>query len=105
MGWEPTTTHQTDHEGRLLSSQPEPEWTEGEQGKMLALSYYEAAEKCPVCGGPKEECQDPDNENRYTAEPPVRCFYQTAVSREVDQWRTDDRRHTQALIPQVKLRE
>lgn len=105
MGWEPVTTYQAGADGRLISSSPEPEWSIDEQGKMLALAYYDAAEKCPVCGGPRSECQDPDNEMRYTADPPVRCFYQTAISREVDQWRSDDRRHTQALIPQVKLRE
>lgn len=71
----------------------------------MALAYYEAAEKCPVCGGPRSECQNPENEMRYSADPPVRCFYQTTVSREVDQWRSDDRRQTQALIPQVKLRD
>lgn len=104
MGWEPVTTYQSDHEGRLLSSSPEPEWTPDEQGKILALVHYEAAEKCSVCGGPKSECQDPSSESRYTADPPIRCHYRTAVSREMEQWRSDDRSRTEALIPQVKLR-
>lgn len=105
MGWEPVTTYQTGMNGALLSSSPESEWTLEEQGKMLALVHYEAAEKCPICGGPKSECQDPANETRYTATPPVRCFYSTAVSREREQWRNDDRPRQEALIPQVSLRE
>lgn len=104
MGWEPTTTYQTGPGGVVLSSTPESEWSEDEQGKMLALAHYEAVEKCPICGGPKSECQDPANETRYTADLPVRCFYRTAVSREHDQWRADDRPRTEALIPQVRLR-
>lgn len=72
---------------------------------MIALTHYEAVEKCPVCGGPKSECQDPANEMRYTSSPPVRCFYRTALSRELDQWRTDDRKHPEALIPQIDLRK
>lgn len=36
---------------------------------------------------------------------PVVWANQSTVVREVDQWRTDDRGHTQALISQVKLRD
>lgn len=105
MGWEPTVVYQTGADGRVVSSRAESEWTPDEQGKMLALLHYELAEKCPVCGGPKAECQDPDNETRYTSEPPVRCFYRTAVTREQEQWRNDERRIPEALIPQVRLKE
>ena len=105
MGWEPTVTYQTGADGRVVSSRTESEWTHDEQGKMLALAHYETVDKCPVCGGPKAECQDPDNEMRYTSSPPIRCFYRTAVSQEQKQWHADERRFPEALIPQIRLKD
>lgn len=51
----------------------------------LALEVAEAkvraeveAATCPVCGGPKAECQDPDNQHAYDVTL-ARCFKTRAV--------------------------
>jgi len=67
---------------------------------MLALARWEATELCPRCGGPKELCQAPDA--RYTADLPIRCAATDAAAREQEQWRKDDRKYPEALIPQIR---
>ncbi|HEX5996944.1 MAG TPA: hypothetical protein VFY84_17515 [Jiangellales bacterium] len=47
-GWEPATFYERDEHGQLVSSVPETEWDETEQGWMLALAEYRAS-LCP-CG-------------------------------------------------------
>ena len=39
----------------------------------------ESALRCPACGGPKAECQDPDNQHAYTVTF-RRCYRQAAVA-------------------------
>lgn len=82
-----------------MSSRPEPEWSDTERDKMLALAHWEATELCPRCGGPKELCQTPGA--YYRSEPPVRCMYTDAVAMEHEAWTKDGRKRVQALIPQL----
>lgn len=100
LGWEPETTYTRDPTGLVVASRPEPEWSDAERAKMLALAQWEATEICPRCGGPKSICQDPAA--RYTTSPPVRCHYTDAAAREHEAWTTDKRPRPQALIPQIR---
>lgn len=47
----------------------------------------DAAERCAACGGPKAECQDPDNQHAYEVEF-RRCFRTRAIV-EAQRKRTD----------------
>jgi len=78
LGWEPKTFYGYDDEGRMVASKQEPEWDEVEQNYMLALAEYRAS-KCPVCGGPIDECTDPANEGKFRTELPTRCHRQTSL--------------------------
>jgi hypothetical protein len=78
-GWEPTTVHEHDEAGRLVSSTPEPEWDDAQQGWMLALAVYEDG-LCPLCGRPRRICSDPDGEGKWRALLPIRCHATTALS-------------------------
>lgn len=87
------------HHEKSDTAHPQAPW----EGEVLALASYDAAEKCPMCGAQNAKIRTTRCATPQT--PPVRCFYQTINSREADQWRRDDRRHTQTLIPQVKLKD
>lgn len=79
-------------------------WDEGEQDKMLALKVYEDTMLCPLCGGPKSECLNPDNETRYRVDPPTRCHRTTAQLRFMKgdgQW--EKREYNQALLVHTHL--
>jgi hypothetical protein len=78
-GWEPQTFYEYDSEGRLISSRPEVEWDDTEQGWMLALERYRRETTCPLCGYPKEICQAPEFTYRYDVGAPVRCRVTTAI--------------------------
>jgi hypothetical protein len=56
----------------------EPEWDEQTRSLVLELARLDL---CPVCGGPAEECQNPENQDRYTVPDPIRCHRQTAILR------------------------
>ena len=77
-GWEPTTHYEHDADGRLVSSTPEPEWSEDDRAWMLALAYYRAT-RCPVHGGDIAECTSEDAEGAYEVPPPTRCHVATAL--------------------------
>jgi hypothetical protein len=77
-GWEPTTVYEHDEAGRLVSSTPEPEWDDQQQGWMLALAALEDG-LCPICGRPKRICSDPDSEGRWQVPAPTRCHATTAL--------------------------
>lgn len=81
MGWEPVTTYSYDERGRLVSSQPEVEWDDTEREWMLALESWENDELCPLCGWPKDVCQDPQTENLVQVPLPTRCHITTAIKR------------------------
>lgn len=77
----------TDDAGHLVSSTPESEWDEVEQGLMLGLAEYEAG-LCGRCGSPVTETTDParDGDNPdalvvYHVPDPVVCFLCEAMSR------------------------
>lgn len=75
------------------------EWSEGEQDKMLALKLYEDTMLCPLCGGPKSECLNPENEMAFKVDPPTRCHKTTSIMRYMEgdgQW--DKRPHNRALL-------
>jgi DNA-binding transcriptional LysR family regulator len=80
-GWEPTkvTTYDYDADGRVdvAVSTLEPEWDDQSRGFALALDEYEAG-LCPSCKHPLEETSAAHHEDRYTAEPAVRCHRCTA---------------------------
>ena len=44
--------------------------------------------KCPACGGPKSECQDPDNQHAYVVS--LRRCYRTRAVQDAMKKRKDD---------------
>jgi hypothetical protein len=70
-GWEPTTFYTHDDAGRLVSSRPESEWDEEQQGWLLALALARQL-TCDGCGGwlPETTATDPEE---YVVPPPYRC--------------------------------
>jgi hypothetical protein len=80
MGWEPTTTYLYDEEGRLVSSQPEPEWDEVERAWVQGLHEYRSRQLCKSCGLPKSVCRAPETEDLVTAES-ERCHVSAAIAR------------------------
>jgi hypothetical protein len=60
----------------MITTMAEPEWDEQTRNQALA---YELAPLCPACGGPAEECQDPEREFDWQVPPPVRCHRKTAL--------------------------
>lgn len=80
MGWEPTTFYVYDEDGRLVSSQPEPEYDELEREWQRALAAYRAEHLCPLCGLPKVVCRDQANESRFKADS-ERCHMSSALAR------------------------
>lgn len=78
-GWEPQTFYEYDDEGRMVSSRPEVEWDDTEQGWMLALEKWRTERLCPLCGYPKDVCQAPEFTYRYDVNAPVRCRVTTAI--------------------------
>ena len=87
----------------LVSSRSEAEWSDDERAKVLAYRRWELVDRCPKCGGPKAECQDPENMGRYKADLPIRCAYYDALIVEMDQWGKDKRPRAEALIPRISL--
>jgi len=78
-GWEPATLHEYDDNGRLVSSRPEPEWTDDERAWLLALADYRRL-LCPCgCGHLAEESLNPANDGRFRVGPPTRCHARTAT--------------------------
>ena len=80
----------------------EPEWDEQTRGLVLELARLEL---CPICGGPAEECQDPDNQDRFIVPDPTRCHRQTAVLRRQRGVTEETNPQHQALIWQAHLPE
>jgi hypothetical protein len=80
-GWEPTTIYEYDDAGRLVSSRPEVEWDEVEQGWMTALAKWRSEELCPLCGWPRAVCQAPEAEWNLEVPLPTRCHVTTAIRR------------------------
>ena len=100
MGWEPLRTTTTDERG-VQRTVTEPEWDEESRDEMLALAAWEDS-RCPICGGPAEECQSPEGERRFQGVPPVRCHRTDAIIRYQDRagayerpsallWRAEER--------------
>lgn len=81
-GWEPAriTRYDYDEDSRLVAAitEVEPEWDEESRGMALALAEYEAG-LCPSCRHPLAETTDIRHEDRYVAEPAVRCHRCTAT--------------------------
>lgn len=86
--------YEYDATARLVSSRPEPEWDDEQQGWMLALAQYRA--ELHDCGHSLLESADPGAEGRYVAEPPTRCHACTAIAVRQEQYK--DTRHPQALL-------
>lgn len=91
-----------DAAGRVVASRPEPEWDEEQRDLVMGLSLWEGAYLCPVCGGPKAECQAPEAEMRYKKGELVRCHRATAQLRESKAIREDGREFPEALISGVR---
>lgn len=64
----------------MVASRPEVEWDDNERGWMVALAEWRST-LCPLCHGPREECEAFENENAYTVPPPSRCHKTTALLR------------------------
>jgi hypothetical protein len=97
-GWEPTTTYVHDSGGRLVSSTPESEWDEVEQGWMLALTEYRGS-RCPGCGGDLTVTTDADNDGRFAPLQPVQCHRCVGFSQSHKAYADDP--HPTSLIHQV----
>ena len=98
MGWEPVWHHTYDDAGRLVSSQPEPEWDDMQREGALGLQQYREAERCPTCGGPKWQCQSAEAENAWEASLPTRCHITTAVRIAQEQFgKSNPSSHPEAL--------
>lgn len=67
-------------------------WSVQDRAMALALQEYEAG-LCPGCGGHLAETAD--DENRWHASKPVRCFKCTAIAGEMEHW--EKQPHPQAL--------
>lgn len=83
-GWEPANVYEYDDTGRLISSRPEVEWDDVEQGWMTALAKWRHDEVCPLCGWPREICQAPETEWSLEVPLPTRCHVTTAIRRAQD---------------------
>lgn len=57
----------------------ESEWDDDARDWALALTEFEN-NRCPVCGGQREECSDPASEGRWTVPLPIRCHRATALA-------------------------
>lgn len=99
QGWEPVRTTTTVDGVQTMVA--EPEWDEDERAHMIALAMWEDS-RCPLCGGPVEDCQSPEAERRFAGTPPVRCHRTDAIIRYQDKageyprprallWRAEDR--------------
>lgn len=75
-GWEPVTAYTYDGD-RLVSSVPEAEWDDEQQGWTLALALHRAS-RCPHCGGDIEEC-GPQSAGKWTVPVPRRCHRTDAL--------------------------
>ncbi|WBQ03026.1 hypothetical protein [Kribbella sp. CA-293567] len=57
----------------------EPEWDDDDRDWALALTEFEN-NRCPVCGGQREECSDPASEGRWEVPLPTRCHRATSLA-------------------------
>lgn len=80
----------------------EPEWDDDARDEMIALSLYEDS-RCPICGGPAEECQSAEAEFRFQGAPPVRCHRTDAIIRYQDKAGTYER--SRALLWRAEKRQ
>jgi hypothetical protein len=73
-------------------------WDPDDQAWVLALAEWEAS-RCPGCNGWLPETTHPDNDGRYDAEPPVRCFRCSALHSRQEDYKDDPNRGAQVLWP------
>lgn len=78
----------------------EPEWDQESRDLALAL---DAVPMCPVCGGPSYLCQDPDRQDDWHGEDPIRCHAQTARLARAKGVTEETNPHASALIFPVRL--
>lgn len=87
----------------MVSSQPEVEWDDTERAWMLALQQWRDEELCPLCGRPKDVCQDPSAEFAFEVPPPTRCHITTALRQAQDTYMKGPHAdHPDALLWNVK---
>jgi hypothetical protein len=103
-GWSPerTTVHY-DAAGNITGRSVhwcEPVWDEQSRAEMIAMAVWEA-QQCPLCGGPRAECQSAEADDAYDAVP-VRCHKSTAVGQA--QRRYEDSPQPHALLWETKRR-
>lgn len=68
---------------------PGARWTPTDWALAQALTQFEAM-ICSGCGQPMHESMDPENEGRYVAPPPSRCYACTAVHHKVADYEKAD---------------
>jgi len=78
----------------------EPEWDEETRSLALAL---DDVRMCSVCGGPAYLCQDPERQDDWVAEAPVRCHAQTARLQRAKGVTEETNPHVSALSFPVRL--
>jgi hypothetical protein len=78
----------------------EPEWDDATRDLVLGL---DDVPMCPICGGPAYLCQDPDRQDDWRGEDPIRC-HATTARLERSRGVTDETNpHAAALIFPVRL--
>jgi hypothetical protein len=87
--------------GRLVSSKPEVEWDEQEQGWMLALAVHKA-NRCPGCGGDLTVTTKPEHDDAYRPDLPLQCHRCAGFARSHEAYK--DHPHPQTLIHMVAQR-
>lgn len=77
----------------------EPEWDEKERAKILAYLDYEA-QVCTGCGGYLPETTD--EQAKYTAEPPFRCYRCDAIQSQQEAYKDNPNPGALVLWPAEK---
>lgn len=84
-----------------MTTLAEPEWDDAT--RELALGFEEM-DRCPICQGPANLCQDPDREFDWQASA-VRCHRTTALRTAQAQITEETNPHADALAWATNLRE
>jgi hypothetical protein len=102
LGAKQVTVHYYAEGNRLVRSETESEWTRDDREAALALLAWEA-DLCPGCHQPMSETTNPENEFRYEAGRPVRCFRCLETEIAGEQWAKDD--HSGSLLIPIELKQ
>lgn len=72
---------------------------------MLALQEWRREHICPMCGWPKEICQDPAAEFNIEVPAPTRCHVTTAMRRTQEDYRAQPGARPDGLLWSAAIRQ